>query len=124
MVMDSSHALHQASLHFGGADDLITLQKVLSYGHQRLFGPRLEPVYCAAANQARELHGSSTELLTNLQRRQIHFFFFFLFNVLIFLYGVGQAMSLSHCVSKTTNSLTSHQPAEKTITLLLLLLFF
>lgn len=71
--MDSSHALDQPSLHLGGADDLITLQEVLSYGHQCLFGPWLEPVYCAAADQARELHGSGAELFSNLQRRKTYF---------------------------------------------------
>ena len=66
MVMNDSHAFHQAGLHLRCANNLIVLEEVLCHCYQSLLRPWLEPVYGAPTDQSRELHSTSTELLSDL----------------------------------------------------------
>ena len=68
-ILYGPHGLHQLRPHCRLAGQREAIDEVLGDSDQRLFGPRLEPVHCAAGDQAGEAERARTELLSHLWTR-------------------------------------------------------
>ena len=69
--LNLSHAALHSLFDSRRADNIIGSQEVTRHGHQGILGPALEPVHSTAGDQAWELEGAATELLTNLYTQDI-----------------------------------------------------
>lgn len=66
-VVNNAHGLYQLFLHLWHTFDVKPGQEVVSDSDEGVSRPALEPVHCAARDQAWELEGSSSELLSHLR---------------------------------------------------------
>ena len=71
-IVNQTHGLNDLFLDLGCAFDVEVGQEMVSYGNQSVLRPALEPVHGTPRDQTRELQGSSSELLSNLERKDIY----------------------------------------------------